>query len=448
MNFSLMLRYFTELAMIIPAAAIAIIPVYRFRRVNKPFLFCSLAILLSFFTIGGAALCSIMRIPTNTLLFPSMATLFIIYHFCFELSIFKKIFAFANSVFLCGFATTYNTFLTAPLELKNTYNVYTQLSGTICLGVASSIGVVFARTLFKKIPDMFDNESLDQAWRVLSIAPVVGAVVIIWINPVSAENVMTGRLRKICIVTFLNIPLITLFLFHILWWLSNKLTERAEMERSLDLFQMEENQYRKTRRYLQESSQLRHDFRQHILLINEYLKKGQTDKLNEYLAPLVEHISQSHKILCENQAVDAIASHYDEVAKSLEIAINWSIDLGDDLPVKESDMCAVMGNLVENAIRAASELDGDNRLVNVRIGMLNPKTLVLSIYNPYRGRIELGRNDLPITNKDGHGIGLHSVQNIVKRYKGSMVIETHNGIFNVSILMYRPEQEAVMRPAR
>lgn len=90
MNFSLMLRYFTELAMIIPAAAIAIIPVYRFRRVNKPFLFCSLAILLSFFTIGGAALCSIMRIPTNTLLFPSMATLFIIYHFCFELSVFKK----------------------------------------------------------------------------------------------------------------------------------------------------------------------------------------------------------------------------------------------------------------------------------------------------------------------------------------------------------------------
>ena len=97
------------------------------------------------------------------------------------------------------------------------------------------------------------------------------------------------------------------------------------------------------------------------------------------------------------------------------------------------------GNLVENAIRAASKLDGDNRLVSVRIGLMNPKALVISIYNAYRGRIELDKNDLPITNKEGHGIGLRSVQNIVKRYKGSMVIETHNGIFNVSILMYRPE---------
>ena len=229
------------------------------------------------------------------------------------------------------------------------------------------------------------------------------------------------------------------FLYHIFWWLSKKMTERAELQRSLDLFQMEEKQYRKTRRYLQESSQLRHDFRQHILIINDYLKQGQTDKLDEYLAPLVEHISQRHKAICENQAVDAIASHYDEVAKSQEVTISWAIDLGDDLPVKESDMCAVMGNLVEDSIRAASELEGDNRLVNVRIGLLNPKTLVISIYNAYRGRIELDKHDLPITDKDGHGIGLRSVQNIVNRYNGSMVIETHNGIFNVSIIMYKPE---------
>lgn len=104
---------------------------------------------------------------------------------------------------------------------------------------------------------------------------------------------------------FLSAPLIIWFLYHILWWLSKKMTERAELQRSLDLFQMEENQYRKTRRYLQESSQLRHDFRQHILIINDYLKQGQTDKLDEYLAPLVEHISQRHKAICENQAVDA-----------------------------------------------------------------------------------------------------------------------------------------------
>ncbi|SFD13100.1 sensor histidine kinase [Ruminococcus albus] len=439
MNISLVLRYFTEFAMVFPAAAMAIIPVYRCRRVSKTFLFGALAIVLTVYTVGGTVLCSMMKISSNNMLFASMAALFIVYNFCFELPFFQKLVSFANSVFLCGFCTTYNTFLTAPLELKNNDNVYTELSGLICLGITVLIGLIFSRTLIKKFPEMFETEELDQVWKVLSITQLLSACMIIWVNPISAENVMTGRLRKISLVVFLTVPIVTFFLYHILWWLSKKLTERAELQRSLDLFKMEENQYRKTRQYLQESSQLRHDFRQHILLINEYLKKGQTDKLTKYIAPLVEHISQRHNTICQNQAVDAIANHYDEAARSQEVNVNWSIDLGEDLPVKESDMCAVMGNLVENAIRAASELEDNKRLVNVRIGLLNPKTMVISIYNAYCGKIELDKNALPITNKEGHGIGLHSVQNIVKRYKGSMVIDTKNGIFNVSILMYQPE---------
>lgn len=33
----------------------------------------------------------------------------------------------------------------------------------------------------------------------------------------------------------------------------------------------------------------------------------------------------------------------------------------------------------------------------------------------------------------------HKTANIVERYGGTMEIETHNGIFNVSILMYAPD---------
>lgn len=79
-------------------------------------------------------------------------------------------------------------------------------------------------------------------------------------------------------------------------------------------------------------------------------------------------------------------------------------------------------------------------LVNVRIGILPPKTLVISIYNAYKGRIMLDKNGLPVTDKKNHGIGLRSVSNIVERYEGSMEIETHNLIWSVSILMYEPDE--------
>jgi sensor histidine kinase regulating citrate/malate metabolism len=231
--------------------------------------------------------------------------------------------------------------------------------------------------------------------------------------------------------------LVALLLYHIFWWLSRKLTENAQLQQSCDLLKMEEKQYAKTRQYLQETSDIRHDFRQHILYINELAEQEQIDKLKEYLSSIVKTVNRTHRIICKNQAVDVIANHYDEIARSKNVMISWSIDLNETIPIKESDMCAVMGNLVENAIQAVTHLEGDDRLVNVRIGVLARETLVISIYNAYHGRIALDKNELPVSDKKGHGIGLRSVKNIVERYNGSMVIETHNGIFNVSILMYK-----------
>ena len=439
MNISLALRYMAELAMVLPAAAFAIIPVFEYRKVKLPFFIGALFILLTAFFLIGTELCIAFDITSNTVIFPSMIIFFIFYHLCFELSISKKIFCFANATFLCAFSTTYNTFLTAPLELENTYRVYELCSGVICLVVSAVVGAVFVRTLLEKFPELFENENLDSVWKILMAGPIIAALALIWMNPVSAANVMTGRLRMICLVVLLSIPLMALFLYHILWCISKNLTETAQLQQSLDLLKMEEKQYRKTMEYLQESANQRHDFRQHILIINNYLENGQTDKLKEYLSPIIATVSESHRMICENQVVNAIANHYNDIAKARNVTINWSIDLGNDLPTKESDMCAVLGNLVENAIKAAAELDGDNRLVDIRIWLLNPKTLVISIFNAYRGSLKLDKHGLPISDKDGHGIGLRSVKNIVKRYKGTMEIETLNGIFNVSILMYEPD---------
>ena len=238
----------------------------------------------------------------------------------------------------------------------------------------------------------------------------------------------------ICLVV-----LISLFLYQILWWLSNKMTERAELQRNLDMMQMIEKQYQQTKCYLNETRNARHDFRQHIHVIKEYLQAGEYEKLKEYIEPISESVDHPQKLICKKRAVDALANHYDEVAKSSGVTIYRNIKTEETLPVKESDLCAVIGNLVENAIQAATALTGDNRLVNVRIGILQKETPVISIDNPYRGTLTIDKTGLPMSGRPGHGIGLRSVRNIVEHYKGSMEIETHNQIFNVSILMYAPD---------
>ncbi len=440
MNYHLALRYMIELAITVPAATLAIMPVYFARKVKKTFLFGVLAVALITVIFGGGVLCAVTGVDSNTVIFPSMILLFLAYNFCFDLSVPKKLFCFENASMICAFSTTYTTFLTAPMELENDDNVYLVSSGLICLGVALVIGAIFTRTLIVKFPELQTTDSLDSAWKMLDIPPIVTTAAIVWMNPLKAANVMTGRLRMISLVVLLSIPAVTWFLYHIFWWIAKKMTETAQLQHSYDLLQMEEKQYRNTRQYLQETSAIRHDFRQHILYINELLEQGKTDKLKEYLSPIMDKVNRTHRVICTNQAVDAIANHYDEIARARNVSVSWSIDLTEALPISEADMCAVMGNLVENAVRAAEQLEGDNRLVNVRIGLLSPKTLVISIYNAYKGRLILDKNGLPITEEKNHGIGLRSVKNIVERYGGTMEIETHNRIFNVSILMYKPDE--------
>ena len=65
MNLNLAVRYMIELAMVIPAAALAIMPVYHTRKVKKPFLFGVLAIMLTAVIVGGGILCAMTGITSN-----------------------------------------------------------------------------------------------------------------------------------------------------------------------------------------------------------------------------------------------------------------------------------------------------------------------------------------------------------------------------------------------
>ncbi|WP_294476097.1 Spo0B domain-containing protein [uncultured Ruminococcus sp.] len=99
------------------------------------------------------------------------------------------------------------------------------------------------------------------------------------------------------------------------------MTETTKLQHGYDLLQMEEKQYRRTRRYLQETSEIRHDFRQHIVYISKLLEQGQIEKAKKYLSPIMETVNRTHRIICTNQALDVIANHYDDIARSRNVVV-------------------------------------------------------------------------------------------------------------------------------
>lgn len=106
------------------------------------------------------------------------------------------------------------------------------------------------------------------------------------------------------------------------------------------------------------------------------------------------------------------------------------------------DINIILGNLLENAIEAAKKTE--EKTVNVNI-QFKSEMLRIEIENSYSKELlkeGTGKLNFATTKriKEQHGIGLHSVNQIVEKYKGLMEIDTQEKCFCVKILLYMTEK--------
>lgn len=100
-----------------------------------------------------------------------------------------------------------------------------------------------------------------------------------------------------------------------------------------------------------------------------------------------------------------------------------------------SDIFALFGNALENAIEASCNISNEAR----RIISLNVTTqlgmVIIHIENNYEGQLVFN-DGLPSTTKDDHnyhGFGVRSIQMIAEKYKGNVAVLADEGIFNLNI---------------
>ena len=433
----LVLRYVMELLMIFPASFMAIVPVRHYKRIPTKNIVVIFIIAMTVYIFGGALICSYYRFSSNTVLIPLMFLFYAVYSFCFKISFFKKLYCFLNASMLCGFSGLYTVFLVAPYEVNNDEKVFFLMSSVVGLLLIVGLTGCFFRMLAYELPDLFENKSSDKMWGLLSLAPLIMTVMCIWMVPNDLNIVMLGRIRTICLVALLIIPMAIWFLTHTQWELAKNMNRNAELQKSYDIVKMEEKNYINILKSLEDTRELRHNFRQHILVINEFANKGENEKLIEYLAPFVQAASNAPKRYFENHAINAVVAHYMEIAEKQDIRIFWSVNnVPEEIPYKEFDVCSIIGNLLENAVNAVLKLPPDMRKIHAGADLKNGSMLVIFVANPYAGTVEFDKNGFPIVLDENHGIGLKSIASTVKKYNGNICIDnSKNNEFEVEIML-------------
>ena len=412
MNASYFLRHFLELAILIPAAVFALLPL---AGNIGPKVWAGVMCAILALCIGGAYACAMDAVPSKYVFGASAGALSAGYIYLANFSMNKKLFCLFNSAMLCEFCSMTSPFITAPTRIAEMVSgSITLIPESVHLLVMAIIGVLFFKTLTVKLPFLLNEEHVAAIWRFMFILPLVMTILLYWMVPISPVVIMTGRVRPISIVLFVFVMGTVWFVYHIFWWITVHLTESARLQQENTVLQMEAKRYEELKEYMNATKTLRHDFRQHILVIGQLAEQGQLQELRQYLSHFTEASAKNYVHRCANTAVDAVASHYDYIARTQGTMIEWKLELPAVLPMKEADFCAMLGNLVENALTAVKPLNSDARRVNVISSMLSKYMLGLSVDNPYFGTLAFGKNGLPVAGREGHGTGLISVQNTVK----------------------------------
>ena len=171
--------------------------------------------------------------------------------------------------------------------------------------------------------------------------------------------------------------------------------------------------------------------------IKTLVETGETKESLEYISEIMDDIGTRKDYSASgNTVIDSIINFKFQEAEHMGIKTNLDLKIPDKLNIPSFDMTVILGNLLDNAIKAASKVD-QSPFVSLRM-RYDKGRLLVQADNPYIGEINEENGNLLTTDKDkeNHGIGLQSIKRTIQKYNGTMDIDYSNNLFSISLLLY------------
>lgn len=169
-----------------------------------------------------------------------------------------------------------------------------------------------------------------------------------------------------------------------------------------------------------------HDTAKHMAAVRALAVEGDGDRVVSYIDSVYNDIGMNTlRRFSSNKLVDAIVSRY--YNKYSELGVDFFCDVRDiDFSfLADAEITALLDNLLSNAFAAAAATQ-KKKSVDLSVRRQNVHFIVVSVVNTC-GAIPEKRNGRFVSAKKGdqHGVGLASVNAVVKKHGGSLRTDFH-----------------------
>lgn len=227
------------------------------------------------------------------------------------------------------------------------------------------------------------------------------------------ERIMNGRASGISLLLVVILGLISMLIV-----LKNR-DIKKENEILVMREQLIEEYYRNESRTLENNSKMVHDMKQHLVILKEYEQSGNIQGLHDYLEEISGQFERTKSVCWTGiKILDIILNQKKAYAEKQGIEVQIQIKSVDSIPLKESEICSLFGNLLDNALEACQRIE-EKKWIYVSIEQQN-QMLFISIRNSIQEEpTRKGRAFVSTKSQDElHGYGIKSVRSIVKRNGG------------------------------
>ena len=229
---------------------------------------------------------------------------------------------------------------------------------------------------------------------------------------------------------------LTYLLFLLVYFREYELKNKAEQYNEMIRMQLSSlhTEMESTRKSEQRMSILRHDTRHHLSAIRTLIQQGESDKALEYL----NEVSQTYddtviKTYCKNEMVNSVLSIYNSRFEERRIHWEVQVSIGEKLPCSEMMFCAILSNVLENAMHAVQELPQEKRLIQLALSEKSGHLLLMAKNTVQNAPVFI--DGVPVTERSGHGLGARSIVYYVEKLNGQYQFFMENGDFVVMIIL-------------
>lgn len=245
-------------------------------------------------------------------------------------------------------------------------------------------------------------------------------------------DIKNNAVNSIVSILFFTVMLILLM---IIFFGTFKITEYYENQEELKLTTLKNQMLEKSMSETEQTFMLwkksMHDYKHNIANLMSLANNNDIEGIKQYLQS--ENKLLSKKLFyykTGNDTVDTILNIKQRAAESKGITFIITAKIPDNCIVKSAHFASILGNLLDNAIEAS--IDEESPFVEVKIKPVKSYLMIVVSNKCTKSNIELKTTK---SDKQLHGIGINSVKQTVKEYKGTFLTNHTDGIFNAEIMI-------------